>query len=57
MELLEKLGETVSGLLEKLIDMLPKSSIVYLTVNPTVREYLGYINWFIPIYSMLTLLS
>lgn len=57
MELLEKLGETASGLLEKLIDILPKSPIVYLTANPTVREYLGYINWFIPIYSMLTLLE
>lgn len=57
MELLEKLGETASGLMEKLIDLLPKSPIVYLTANPTVREYLGYINWFIPIYSMITLLE
>lgn len=57
MELLEKLGQTASGLLENLLDLMPKSPIVYLTSNPTVREYLGYINWFIPIYSILTLLE
>ena len=57
MEFLEKLGETASGLMENLIEILPKSPIVYLTSNPTVKEYLGYINWFIPIYSMLTLLE
>ena len=57
MEFWEKFGDTASGLMNQVIDLLPKSPIVYLTSNPNVSKYLGYINWFIPIYSMLTLLE
>ena len=57
MEFWEKFGDTASGLMNQVIDLLPKSPIVYLTSNPTVSKYLGYINWIIPIYSMLTLLE
>ncbi len=57
MEFWEKFGETANGLMNQVIDLLPKSPIVYLSANPTVSKYLSYINWFIPIYSMLTLLE
>ena len=52
MELLDKL-DFVNGI----IDVLPKSPIVYLSANPTVSKYLSYINWFIPIYSIISLLE
>ncbi len=57
MDFFEKLGTTLSSVADKIIDALPRSPFVYLTANPTVKEYLGYINWFIPIYSMIGLLE
>ncbi len=57
MEFFEKLGVAISGFADQIISYLPKSPIVYLTANPTVKHYLGYINWFIPIYSMIGLLE
>lgn len=57
MEIFDKLGGTLSSLWEQIYDILPKSPIVYLSANPTVSKYLGYINWFIPIYSMISFLE
>lgn len=57
MDILEILGDTLSSLWEKLYDILPKSPIVYLSSNDIVAKYLGYINWFIPIYSMISVLE
>lgn len=40
-----------------IIDVLPKSPIVYLTINTRVREVMGYVNFFIPIYSMISIVE
>lgn len=55
MEFLEKLGETVSGIGNHIINILPKSPITYLESIPEVEKYLGMVNWFIPIYTMIGL--
>lgn len=57
MDILEKLGVSFSSLLEKIFELLPKSPFVYISANPTVAKYLGYINWFIPIYTMISILE
>ncbi len=57
MELLDKLGKSFLDFVNGIIDVLPKSPIVYLSANPTVSKYLSYINWFIPIYSIISLLE
>lgn len=41
----------------KLLTVLPKSPIVYLEADPQIKTYLGYVNWFIPIYAMISVLE
>lgn len=53
MDFLEGLGETVSGIGNKILDILPKSPFTFLDANPQVREILGFLNWFIPIDTMI----
>lgn len=55
MEFLEKLGSTVSDIGNQIIGILPKSPITYLQSVPEVNKYLGMVNWFIPIYTMIGL--
>ena len=57
MDIFDKIGGSLSTLWDKLYDILPKSPIVYISTNPTVSKYLGYINWFSPIYSMISFLE
>ena len=37
--------------------MLPKSPIVYLQMNDTVKKYIGYVNFFIPVYLWISVLE
>lgn len=53
MDFLESLGETVSGIGNKILGILPKSPFTFLDANPQVREILGFLNWFIPIDTMI----
>lgn len=55
MDFLEGLGETVSGIGNKILDILPKSPFVFLDANPQVSEILGFLNWFIPIDTMISM--
>lgn len=55
MDFLDKLGETVSSIGNQIIGFLPKSPIVYLQTIPEIEKYLGMLNWFIPIYTMIGL--
>lgn len=57
MDFLDKIGETVSSLGDKLIDLLPKSPFYYIDVNPAVKQVLHYLNWFIPIDLMIPILE
>lgn len=55
MDFFNWVSESFSEIGQKIIDFLPTSPIVYLETIPEVKKYLGYINWFIPIYSMIGL--
>ena len=55
MDFLNAIGETLSGLGNKLIEILPKSPFYYFDANPDVKQVLRYLNWFIPIDTMLSI--
>ena len=55
MDFLKAIGETLSGLGDNLIKILPKSPFYYFDANPEVKQVLHYLNWFIPIDIMLSI--
>lgn len=55
MDFLKAIGETLSGLGDKIIGFLPKSPFYYIEANPEVKQVLRHLNWFIPIDTMLAL--
>ena len=55
MDLFNWISESFSELGDKIVDFLPASPIVYLESIPEVNKYLGMVNWFIPIYSMISI--
>lgn len=55
MDFLKAIGDTVSNIGNQIIGILPKSPITYLEAIPEVEKYLGMVNWFIPIYTMIGL--
>lgn len=57
MDILEKIGGTLSELWEKLLDVLPKSPVSYLEADDEIKEILSYVNYFIPISAMISLLE
>lgn len=57
MDFFNFLGEQFADLGETIVNSLPVSPIVWLEANPTIRLYLSYVNWFIPIYLMIPILE
>lgn len=55
MDFLQGLGETVSSLWEKIVDLMPTCPINFIHTIPEVEKYLGMLNWFIPIDSMISI--
>lgn len=55
MDLFTWISDSFTELGQKIIDFLPGSPIVYLETIPEVEKYLGMLNWFIPIYTMISL--
>lgn len=55
MDFLQGLGETVSSLWEKIVDLMPTCPIKFIHTIPEVEKYLGMLNWFIPIDSMISI--
>lgn len=52
------LCELVSSFLSWLIGLLPESSLnVYESVPESVRQYLGWVNWFLPIHEITLMLA
>ena len=56
-EFFEGIKEGFQGFVEALIDFLPTSPIVFLETVPEVKKYLGFLNWFIPIYTMIAMVE
>lgn len=55
MDFLDKLGLGISEIFNKLLDVLPRSPIIYLEANPEIKKFLSYANYFIPINTMIAL--
>ena len=51
------LSVTIYNILSKIIDILPDSPFNWLTQNSVVADYLGYINYFIPMSFILSTLE
>ena len=57
MEWFDGIKDSFAELGEVIIDILPKSPITYIASNPEVEKVMGYVNFFIPIYSMIGILE
>lgn len=57
MEWVDRVKDTFSDLVNTVIDVLPKSPITYLASTPEVEKVMGYVNFFIPIYTMIGILE
>ena len=55
MDFLNSLGDTVKGIGNIIIGILPKSPFTFLDANPQIKEILGFLNWFIPIDTMIAI--
>ena len=54
MDFLNGLGETVSSLWEKIVGLFPTCPIDFIHTIPEVEKYLGMLNWFMPIDTMIS---
>lgn len=57
MDFFNFIGEQFSDLGQTIVNSLPSSPIVWLEANSTIKTYLSYVNWFIPIYMMIPVLE
>lgn len=57
MDWFDGIKDTFSSIADSVIEVLPKSPIVYLESNPEIEKVMGYVNFFIPIYSFIALLE
>ena len=55
MDFLNSVGDTLSNIGDKIIGILPKSPFTFLEANPQVKEVLEFLNWFIPIDTMVAM--
>lgn len=57
MEFFQWVGSSLQTLLDGFFNLLPKSPIVYLALNPQISSILSYVNWFCPIYLWISILE
>lgn len=57
LEFFDSLASKFSSLGDQIISTLPLSPIVWLEYNSQIKQYLAWVNWFIPIYSMIATLE
>lgn len=57
MDFLEWLSGTFQKIANNILSILPTSPIVYLQSDSTVSLYLGYVNYFIPVYLWISILE
>lgn len=57
LEFFDSLSSNFSEIGDKIIDALPLSPIVWLQYNSQIKQYLAWVNWFIPIYAMIATLE
>jgi hypothetical protein len=52
MDLLSLVTEKFQSLYQSFVDAMPSCPLTWLATNSDVQKYLGYVNWFIPVYSI-----
>lgn len=57
MEFFNFLCQQFSDLGQTIVNALPCSPIVWLQANSQTKQYLKWVNWFIPIYQMIPILE
>lgn len=57
MDFLEWLSGVFQNIANNILNILPTSPIVYLASDSTVSKYLGYVNFFIPVYLWISILE
>ena len=57
MDFFNWLSEKAQTLIQSLIDVLPGSPINWILSNDAINEYVGYLNWFIPVYTFIGILE
>ena len=57
MDFLEWLSDVFQNIANNILNILPTSPIVYLQSDSTVNKYLGYVNFFIPVYLWISILE
>lgn len=57
MDFLQWISEVFQSIFNALMSVLPKSPIVYLQSDPVVSKYIGYLNYFIPVYLWISVLQ
>lgn len=58
--MLDSLGEIITGGLEAILSFFPPSPFALLdelTASPEIAEWLGFLNWFIPVNSFVAILE
>lgn len=57
MDFFNWLSEKIQDIFQGLIDVLPGSPINWIVSNDSINEYVGYLNWFIPVYTFIGILE
>lgn len=57
LEFFNALAEKFSSIADKIVQTLPTSPIVWLQYNTEIQKYLSWVNWFLPIYSIIATLE
>ena len=55
MDLLSWLSNSFQSIWENLIEFLPKCPLYYFESIPEIKQYLGFLNWFMPISLMISI--
>ena len=55
MDFFNWIGEKITSIIDTVIGSLPSSPIVWLESNPVVSELMPYVNWFIPVYTFISM--
>ena len=57
MDIINSLLEWLQGIADKVLDVLPDSPFKDIINNTDIQQYLGYINWFVPVGTILKILT
>ena len=57
MDIINSLLEWLQGIADKVLDVLPDSPFKDIINNADIQQYLGFINWFVPVATILKILA